>query len=311
MSSTLLSSPLDGDVAPAFDVHPVTWHLGAEVHGIDLAGDLSDQTIVDLRATLTRHRVLFFRGQELTAEQQVAFAGRFGPLTAAHPNVTPGSLGNNVLEFDSSRGGRADHWHSDVSFVERPPLASLLYAIEIPPVGADTAWANAVRAYETLPAPLRALADTLWISHSNDFDYSTVATTAEDQANLKAMFSANSFRTLHPAVRVIEESGERALFLGGFAGKFEGFSSEDSRSVYEVFQRHVTDISNTARWRWAAGDLAMWDNRTTQHSMVRDYEEIETRRLRRVTVAGPAAISTTGEVSRPVIGDVSSYSPPV
>jgi alpha-ketoglutarate-dependent taurine dioxygenase len=301
MTATLTSAPTQ------LDVRPVTGKIGAVIEGIDLSATLADDTIVAIRAALTRHRVVFFRNQDITIDQQVNFAARFGPLTKAHPNVpTREGRDERVLELESSK---ANHWHTDVSFVDHPPLASVLAHVKSPPFGGDTAWTNTVAAYETLPPALRQLADSIDVIHSNDFDYGNLEKTPEELERMAQLFASAKFSTAHPAVRIVEETGERSLFLGGFATKVDGFSPVQSRAILDLLQNHIQRIDNTVRWSWQAGDVAFWDNRTTQHTMVDDLPDYEGRHLRRVTIAGDRPVAPDGRTSRNLGGDASAYTP--
>lgn len=146
-----------------FDIRPISGRIGAKIIGVDLSSNLSNEIISDIRKALVKHKVIFFREQNLDAQGQVAFARRFGEVTTAHPTVP--SLPDNPAVLDLNYGktvGRANNWHTDVTFVDRPPLGSVLRALVIPPSGGDTLWANSVTAYEDLPTHLRNLADQLW-----------------------------------------------------------------------------------------------------------------------------------------------------
>jgi alpha-ketoglutarate-dependent taurine dioxygenase len=155
----------------ALDIRPLAGNIGAEVGGVDAAADLSDETVAQVRAALLRHKVVFLRGQRLDYDGQVAFAQRLGSLTLGHPTLASPPGQPFLEEIDSRAGGRTNYWHTDVTFVDRPPAFTLLRAVVIPPVGGDTIWANTVTAYESLPSDLRDLADRLRIVHTNAYDY--------------------------------------------------------------------------------------------------------------------------------------------
>jgi taurine dioxygenase len=286
-------------------VEPIAGRIGAIVHGLDLASDPSQAEVEAVKDALSRHGVLFFRGQQLTAELQVAFATRLGPLTLSHPN----SLDVNSTHVLELANARANHWHSDVSFVDRPPYASLLAHVSTPPFGGDTAWASGVAAYKQLPAALQQLADEIEVIHSNQFDYGRLAGDETNQKRLAEHFANNQFETAHPAVRVIPETGEKALYLGGFTTKIVGFTPSQSRAILDLLQGQITHINNTVRWHWSPGDVALWDNRTTQHTAVDDLDDYQGRTLRRVTVAGPLPTGLNGRRSRVLRGDSSTYTP--
>jgi taurine dioxygenase len=287
-------------------VEPIAGRIGAIVHGIDLA-DANDAEVAAVKDALLRHGVVFFRNQRLTAEAQVAFAARLGPLTLSHPNTLDVNT-SHVLELANAR---ANHWHSDVSFVDRPPFASLLAHISTPAFGGDTAWASGVAAYQQLPLALQHLADEIDVLHSNQFDYGRLAGDEAEQKKLADQFRNNQFETVHPAVRVIPETGEKALFLGGFTTKIVGFSPTQSRAILDLLQAQLTHVNNTVRWRWSPGDVTLWDNRTVQHTAVDDLDDYQGRTLRRVTVAGPLPTGVDGRRSRAVRGESSTYTPVV
>lgn len=261
--------------------------LGAEITGVDTGEPLDDDAVALVRETLLAHKVVFLRDQHLTYERQVAFGQRLGELTPGHPIYPPPPDRPYLREIDSAQGTRANHWHTDLTFLERPPAFALLHAVVIPPLGGDTMWANAVTAYESLPAELRDLADRLRVVHSNDSDY-TDATVATRDDYVSTVVEAE-----HPMVRVHAETGERALMLGGFARRIVGLTPTASRALMSVFQEYATRPEHTVRWQWRAGDLAIWDNQATQHYAIYDYGT-EHRRGERVTVAGPVPVGVDG-----------------
>jgi alpha-ketoglutarate-dependent sulfate ester dioxygenase len=285
-------------------------HIGAEITGADAGTELGDETIAQVRQALLDHKVVFLRDQSLDYARQVAFAERLGPLTLGHPTLASPPDQPFLEEIDSRKGTRANHWHTDVTFVDRPPAFTLLHAVVIPPVGGDTLWANTVAAYESLPLELRDLADRLRIVHTNAYDYAATAEREErDDAARQAQreeFVSTVYETEHPAVRVHPETGERSLILGGFARTVVGFSPQASRDLIRVLQDYVTRPEHTVRWQWRVGDLAIWDNRATQHYAIFDYGG-EHRRGERVTVAGPAPVGIDGRSSVALKGEATTY----
>lgn len=287
----------DADVP--LDVVPVAGRIGAEIRGLALGGDLDDATIAAIRAALVRHKVIFFREQhQLNDAGQEAFAERFGkPI--AHPTVpvVPGS--KYLLELDSKEGRAASSWHTDVTFVPAYPEASILRGIVIPQAGGDTTWANTASAYEELPEPLRLLADNLWAVHSNLYDYAAVLGdgNAEAAKRHREVFASTVYETEHPLVHVHPESGERSLILGHFFKNFVGLNQADSQRLFSILQDHITKPENTVRWRWQPGDVAIWDNRATQHRAIADFG-LQHRQLRRATIAGTVPVSIDGRRSR-------------
>ncbi|KMS82780.1 TauD/TfdA dioxygenase family protein [Prauserella rugosa] len=294
------------------DIQPVAGSLGAEITGVELRPDSSDDVVALVRQAILEHKVVFVRGQDhLDDDLQAGFARRLGELTTAHPTVPGAESNTNVLPVDAERGNRANSWHHDVTFVQAPPSFSLLRAIVLPPYGGDTAWANTVSAYESLPDSLKQLAEQLWAVHTNDYDYSAshaVAAVTEQAKRYREQFTSTVYRTEHPVVRIHPETGEKTLLLGHFAQKFAGYNGSDSRHLFEILQNHVSRLENTVRWRWAPGDIAIWDNRLTQHYAVSDFGDTP-RRLHRVTVAGDVPVSVDGRSSVPLQGDASAYTP--
>jgi alpha-ketoglutarate-dependent sulfate ester dioxygenase len=291
-------------------VRRLAGNIGAEITGVGTGTELSDQTVAQIRQALLEHKVVFLRGQGLDYARQVAFAERLGPLTLGHPTLASPPDQPFLEEIDSRKGGRANHWHTDVTFVDRPPAFTLLHAVVIPPAGGDTLWANTVTAYESLPAELRDLADRLRIVHTNAYDYSALAgrEEREDAARVahRKQFISTVYETEHPAVRVHPETGERSLVLGGFARTVLGFSPQASRDLIRILQEHATRPEHTVRWQWRVDDLAIWDNRATQHYAIFDYGA-EHRRGERVTVAGPVPVGVDDRPSVPLKGNASAY----
>jgi taurine dioxygenase len=284
--------------------------IGAEVSGVDAAADLSDATVAEVRAALLRHKVIFLRDQRLGYAGQVAFAQRLGSLTLGHPTLASPAGRPFLEEIDSQQGGRANYWHTDVTFVQRPPAFTLLRAVVIPPVGGDTIWANTVTAYESLPAELRDLADRLRVVHTNAYDYAAAPGREErlDDATeaRRKEFVSRIYETEHPAVRVHPETGERSLLLGGFARSVAGLTPQAGRDLIRILQEYITRPEQTVRWQWRVGDLAIWDNRATQHYAIFDYGT-QHRRGERVTVSGPVPAGVDGRPSVTLSGDAEAY----
>jgi taurine dioxygenase len=294
-----------------FDVRKVGGRIGAEVVGVDVR-DLSDRVFAEISAALLEHKVLGFRGQELTDADQIAFASRFGPLTGAHPTVPSVDGAPQVLPVDSE-SGRANHWHTDVTFVQSPPKVSTLRSVVVPPYGGNTLIASSAAAYRDLPEVLREFADRLWAVHTNDYDYVRPGSEGSDPEKAAAhreAFVSRVWKTAHPVVRVHPESGERNLFIGGFAQTIVGLSGREGRAVLDILQSYVTRPENVFRWAWAPGDLVLFDNRITQHYAPDDYGDLP-RRLHRVTVAGDVPVGVDGRRSYRVEGDDASHYTPV
>lgn len=293
-----LSSSIDTSIGD-LRIRRVAGHIGGEVQDIKLGGDLHEDVIEQLNAALVKHKVLFFRGQaQLDDAQHQAFGARFG-RTVAHPTV-PAPSGTKLFELDASKGGgRADSWHTDVTFVDAFPKISILRGVTIPAYGGDTVWANTAVAYERLPQHLKQLADNLWAVHSNDYDYGADRVQVEEERlrHHRNVFVSAVYEAEHPVVHVHPVSGERALLLGHFVKKLVGFSSTESARIFELLQNRVTRLENTVRWGWKQDDVAIWDNRATQHFAINDYGN-QPRLVRRVTVHGDKAVAIDGRRSR-------------
>ena len=259
-------------VALALDIHPVAGRIGAEIRGIKLSGDLDAATIEAIQQALVQYKVIFFREQaHLDDQSQEAFAHLLGePI--AHPTVPVRDGTRFLMELDGGRGQRANSWHTDVTFVDAYPKASILRSVLAPASGGDTVWANTASAYNDLTAEVRALADTLWAVHSNEYDYAARKpdVAPEKLEEYRKIFTSTVYETEHPVVRVHPVSGEKTLLLGHFVKRLKGYSQADSAHLFNLLQSHVTRLENTVRWRWNTGDVAIWDNRATQHYAVDD-----------------------------------------
>ena len=302
-------------IAPGTDrpqqlaVHRMGGRIGARIDGVALRPDLPDETVAEIRAALLTHKVVFLRGQHhLDDAGQVGFAERLGALTTAHPTVNTGSA--HVLSLAATQGMAANSWHTDVTFVDRPPAFSVLRGVTIPPYGGTTNWANTVTAYAALPGALRALVDDLWAVHTNEFDYARESEDDNEGLDRDALdrrqFRSSYYETEHPVVRVHPETGERSLLLGHFVKRFAGLNTSESSAIFQLLQNRITKLENTVRWQWQEGDVAIWDNRATQHYAVADFDN-HRREVRRVTVAGEVPVGLDGRRSRVVSGDSEAY----
>ncbi|WP_370947732.1 TauD/TfdA dioxygenase family protein [Amycolatopsis sp. cg5] len=283
------------------DIRKITGRIGAEVIGIDPAGDFDVQFVKD---ALHEHKALVFKNVSLDDEGQLRFAARFGELTKAHPTVPSVDGAPAILPVDSEEG-RANQWHTDVTFVVAPPKASTLRSLVVPPYGGETLIANTAAAYRDLPSPLRAFADTLRAVHTNDYDYVQPSLSDKEKAR-REVFVSQKFRTAHPVVRVHPETGERGLYIGGFAQRIVGLSTTESRDILRLLQSYVTRPENIVRVSWEPNQLVLFDNRITQHYAIDNYDDLP-RRLHRVTVAGDVPVGVDGERSESLEGDASHY----
>ena len=288
------------------DVDPVTPSIGARLSGLDITA-VTPATVAGIRAALLKHKVVFIRDQHVDAEIFLSFAEQFGPTTLHHP-IAPAernkvsdaaTLKAKASVWERDNNYRSDHWHTDVTLIDRPVSISMLRCIECPSNGGDTLFANTVTAYQRLPQPLRILADSLRAIHSaGPYLRHHMRWTSSD---------FYGFVTEHPVVRVHSETGERSLMLGSFVEQIVGVSSEASAGLFKIFQDYILMPENVVRWSWKPGDLAMWDNRATQHYAANDYGDAA-RLMQRLTIAGGIPVGVDGRRSVSICGDASAFS---
>lgn len=289
-----------------FKVSPITGRIGAIIEGVALSGDLDQDTLQAIEQALLQYKVIFFRNQNhLDDQEQEAFAQLLGrPIK--HPTLPTVDGTQYLLELDSKHGARANIWHTDVTFIDAYPKMSILRAVVVPERGGDTTWANTEAAYDDLPEMLKNLAHQLKAIHSNDFDYIAAKpnTDKETLGRYKNVFASTVYQTEHPLVRVHPQTGKRSLVLGFFFKYFSGLSKTESSRVFDIFQDRITQPENTVRWKWQVGDVAIWDNRATQHLAVNDYED-QHRVVRRVTLAGDIPVGIDGFRSHTIAPNLS------
>ncbi|MFF5232485.1 TauD/TfdA dioxygenase family protein [Dactylosporangium sp. NPDC000521] len=267
-------------------------HFGANVHDIDL-DRATDDELAEVRAALVEHKVLFFEGQQLDDDGQVRLGRRLGELTASHPVVGGVDEAHpEVYALDSADNGFADVWHTDVTFMPRPPLGSILRAVVLPPSGGDTNWADSQLAYESLSAPVRALADQLTAVHDGNREFGYYL--AQRRGGKGSVWDGEVVTRLdpveHPVVRVHPETGRKGLFVNpGFTSHIAGVSEAESRGILDLLYAHLTKPEHIVRHRWRPGDVAMWDNRSTAHYANRDYGTAH-RVMHRITLRGDVPV---------------------
>ncbi len=278
--------------ALALSVSRLTPAIGARVPGIDLSQELDDAAVTHLRHLLLEHKLLIFPDQHLTPDTQVAFARRFGELTANHPVTPPLDAEHpEVWQIET----RNDQWHTDVTFVERPPAASVLRAVNVPEYGGDTLWGDLEAAYESLTPGLQRLADGLVALHDGSDEFAELLRAMGGVGN---EWEGKTFQDLapiaHPVVRVHPETGRKSLFVNpGFTRRIEGVSAQESQHLLEIFYAHITKPEHTVRIHWQPGDVAFWDNRSTVHYATYDYPGFH-RVMQRVTLAGDVPVGPRG-----------------
>jgi taurine dioxygenase len=293
-------------------VHRVGAHIGAEIGNARIGGAVPPAQIAEIKRALAQHKVVFLREQQHAGDtDQRDFAALLGTVTKPHPTVA--GDGDAVLAIDSEHG-KANSWHTDVTFIDRIPSVSILRAITLPPYGGTTVWANTTRAYDLLHPGLKALVERLWAVHSNRYDYAAErdekrigGIDVKEQA-YRDEFGHLEFETEHPVVRVHPRTGEPTLLLGHFVRRFVGLSSHDSQDLFNLLQRHITRLDNTVRWSWRHGDVAIWDNQATQHYAVDDYDD-QPRLMHRITLAGDVPVSVDGMRSVVRKGNAAHFSP--
>jgi taurine dioxygenase len=274
----------------AIEVRPLGGVIGAEIHGVDLSRPLDDGTVEQLRDALLDHLVIFFRDQDLTDEQHRDFAARFGPLEpfVLAPPANADVPEMHALAFDNGAaalGSRVDSWHTDGTFMQSPPLGTVLRAVELPPYGGDTCWANMYAAYEALsPALQRALDGLVAVHDFAKVSYTTFDDYPDPQAELAKMRERFPL-TRHPVVRTHPETKRRLLFVNrNYTTRIEGLTERENELLLPFLFDHVRDPLFQCRFTWRPGSVAFWDNRATQHYGVPDYPG--RRVMHRVVVQG-------------------------
>lgn len=271
-------------------VEPIAGALGAEISGIDLSRDLSNSDAAAIRGAFLDHKVIFFRDQTLQPKDQVRFAGLFGepdlyPFIEGLPD-TPEVI--EILKKEGDAKNFGGSWHSDTSYMERPALGTVLYALETPTAGGDTLFANAAAAYDALSDGMKALLGGLKGVNSSDHGYAggRAAAMAKLDGMKETQEAATRYEAAHPIVRTHPETSLKSLYLNrSHTARFDTMTEAESKLLIEFLCDHITRPEFTCRFRWAPGSIAIWDNRATQHFAVNDYAG-KRRRMHRVTIKG-------------------------
>ncbi len=275
-------------------VRPFDAPLGAEIIGLDLHQAVSDHDIARIRAALLAYGVVVLRDQRITPEQQIAFSRRFGPLQehvlsrfhlTGHPEIL---IVSNVIENGQPIGlvdAGAD-WHSDLSYMPKPSLGSLLHAQELPPEQGDTLFANTVNAYETLPLEIKKALEGKRAVHSYVYRYKRLQKLSPWRADLTQKQIDAVPEVEHPIIRIHPETGRKTLFVNeGFTSRIVGMDKADSDALLQFLHQHTIAAENIYRHQWQAHDMVFWDNRSTQHFAAITPEHLR-RTLYRTTVEG-------------------------
>jgi taurine dioxygenase len=272
---------------PQLQITRIAGALGAEISGVDLAADLDDGTVRAIRQALLDHLVIFFRDQELPPDRFLAFAKHFG-TPSEYPLIKgiegfPEIIKVAKLEHETVNFGGI--WHSDTSYLERPSMATMLVAREVPPFGGDTLFANMYLAYESLSEGLRRVLDGLKAVNSSAKADAT--RTREDRIKSDPTPQSRSeFLSEHPVVRTHPETGRKVLYVNvAHTVRFAGMTEEESAPLLKYLFQHQTRPELSCRFSWHVGSLAFWDNRAVQHNPVNDYHGFR-RVMHRITLAG-------------------------
>jgi taurine dioxygenase len=269
-------------------ITPLSSALGAHISGVDLSRDLTAEQRDAIEQALLKHQVLFFRDQPVTPQQQARFAAHFGDLHIhpIYPNVPEQP---EVLILDTAVTDVRDNaiWHTDVTFLPTPALGAVLSAKQLPAYGGDTLWASGIAAFEALSGPMQVLLDGLTATHdfTRSFPLERFGNTAEDLARWEETRRKNPPLS-HPVIRTHPVSGRKALFVNeGFTTRINELEPAESEAILKMLFAHATRPEFTIRWRWQENDVAMWDNRVTQHYAVDDYRP-QRRVMHRATILG-------------------------
>jgi len=279
----------DAGVASAgrITVSPIAGALGAEIAGVNLADELDDGVVAEIRRAWLAHLVVFFRDQTLDGDRFMAFARRIG-TPVEYPFVRgldthPRIIAVTKLPHETVNFGGI--WHSDTAYLAEPPMATLLLAREIPPVGGDTMFANMYAAYEALSPAMRAMLQPLRAINSSAL--ADVSKTREDRLrDASASDESDVYEASHPVLRTHPETGRKALYVNvAHTARLDGMTEEESRPLLGFLFRHQVQPEFTCRFRWQVGSLALWDNRCAQHNPVNDYHGWR-RVMHRITLQG-------------------------
>ena len=299
------------DTAPTtIEVRPLSFHIGAEIDGVDLTLPLSARTVAEIRAAFLKWKVVFFRGQSLDHDQHLAFARRFGELTVGH--AVFGNVDGHPEIYSIAKHRKSNRyegapmvrpwtgWHADITAAINPPAASILRGVTVPPHGGDTQWTNLVAAYKGLSETMRGFIDGLRGVHRFAAPQGVTTTGEYDK-----LLTSRGQVSEHPLVRVHPETGERALYISPvFLKSVVGLHPRESLQLLELLWEHAVRPDYTVRFRWQPGDIAFWDNRSTCHLAPSDiFQSDAERQLYRVTLVGDVPVGVDGARSTAIEGE--------
>ncbi len=299
------------EAAPSsIEVAPLSIHIGAEIRGADLTRPLPPAQVRDIRATLLKWRVVFFRDQPMTHRQHVDFTRQFGAVTPGHvvygsnseyPEIYPISKHRTANSFKDQVLQRAwTGWHTDITAAINPPMASILRSVIVPPYGGDTQFTSMMAAYNALSPTMRAFVDGLRGIYRNGAPQNV--NQREDYAEA---IRKRSLASEHPLVRVHPETGERALYVGpSHLKEIVGLTPRESQGLLELLWEHLVRPEFTVRFKWGPGSVAFWDNRSVCHLAPRDiFDSDFDREFYRTTLVGDVPVGVDGRRSVSLEGD--------
>ena len=265
------------------EVKKLSMALGAEITGIDLC-KVSDNDIKEIKSLLTEHMVLFFPGQRITQDEHVEFGAKFGELEG-HPNLKNKTVTHpKIFELAASTGGIADEWHTDITYQDSPAIMSVLHMVKCPEIGGDTMWSNLNAAYEALSDPLKDLCEGITALHD------------------ASPHGRPDKTAIHPVVRLHPVSGKKVLYVNEhFTRRIVEMTMDESDMLLSHLTKWVTQPQFTVRYHWTEGTIAMWDNRSTQHYVVNDFDG--ERIIQRVTVMGDKVNASSNPRWKPALRD--------
>ena len=271
-------------------INPTSGSMGVEIHNVDLSNELSDSLFSEIRETFIEHGLIFFRDQELTPDDHLRFAKRWGEININRffAKVEGYDQIAEVRKDPDQKINIGGAWHPDHSYDQIPAMGSILLAKETPKIGGDTLFANMYKAYETLSNGMKKTLETMKACHSSRHVFGAHTGYAEASSQRISNPELATQDAIHPVIITHPESKRKALYVNPeFTVNFEGWTVEESKPLLDYLTEHTTQQENTTRFQWEPGSIAFWDNRCTWHFALNDYPG-ETRLMHRITVEGSA-----------------------